>query len=107
MYNIPKNSKTQNLTLIQDMVKFNGPTKSQLYLKFKRKIFHASTLNNFIFRIDKKIGKLYIFWNTLSPTLTTNTGSAINTLTTNTGLAINTLTMNKACLTITYNYMIS
>ena len=31
-------------------------------------------------------------------TLTTNTGLAVNTLTTNTGLAVNTLTMNKACL---------
>ena len=45
------------------------------------------TLYNFIFQIKKKIGKILIFWNTLSPTLTTNTG-----------LAINTLTTNKACL---------
>jgi len=43
--------------------------------------------------IDKKN-----FWNTLSPTLTTNTGLAINTLTTNTGLAVNTVTTNKGCL---------
>ncbi len=56
------------------------------------------TLYNFIFEIDKKLVNFCFFWNTLSPTLTTNTGLAINTLTTNTGLAVNTLTTNKACL---------
>ena len=55
-------------------------------------------LYNFIFQIDEKIVNFRFFWNTLSLTLTTNTGLAINTLTTNTGLVVNTLTMNKACL---------
>ena len=48
--------------------------------------------------LHQKIGKILIFWNTLSPTLTTNTVLAVDTLTTNTGLAVNTLTTNKACL---------
>ena len=45
------------------------------------------TLYYFICQIDKKLVNFRFFWNTLSPTLTTNTG-----------LAINTLTTNKACL---------
>ncbi len=52
-------SKIQNpyLTLIQDIVKFNSPTKSQLCLKISReKYFMHLTLYNFIFKIDKKIG---------------------------------------------------
>ena len=32
----PKNKKTQNFTLIQDMVKFKGPIKSQLCLKISK-----------------------------------------------------------------------
>ena len=32
----PKNSKTQNITFIQDMVKFIGHTKSQLCLKISK-----------------------------------------------------------------------
>ena len=103
----PQNSKTQNLALIQDMVKFKGPTKSQLCLKIsKEKYFMHLTLYNFIFQIDKKFVNFRFFWNTLSPTLTTNTGLAVNTLTTNTGLAVNTLTMNKACLYLTYSNII-
>ena len=88
------------------MVKSNGPTKSQLYLKIsKGKYFmHQHYIISFS-RLTKNIGKLYIFWNTLSPTLTTNTGLAINTLTTNTGLAVNTLTTNKACLKINVNFL--
>ena len=81
------------------MVKFKGPTKSQLILKFsKEKYFEHVTLYNLIFQIDKKLVNLRFFWNTLSPTVTANTGLAINTLTTNTGLAVNILIMNKACL---------
>jgi len=38
MYNNPQNSKIQNLTLMQDMVKFNGPKKSKLYLKISKEI---------------------------------------------------------------------
>ena len=84
MYNNPKNSKTQNLTLIQDMVKFNGPTKLQLCLKIsKEKYFIHLTLYNFIFQLDKKFVNFRFFWNTLSPTLTKNTSLAVNTLTTN------------------------
>ena len=110
MYNNPKNSKIQNLTSITDMVKFYGPTKLQLCLKIsKEKYFTHLTLYNFIFQIDKKMVNFRFFWNTLNPTLTTNTGLAVNTLTTNTDLAvntlttntdlaINTLTTNKACL---------
>ena len=101
MYNNPKNSKTQNFTLTKDMVKFNSPTKSQFCLKIsKEKYFMHLTLYNFIFQIDKKMVNFRFFWNTLNPTLTTNTGLAVNTLTTNTGLAVNTLTTNKACLSL-------
>ena len=38
------------------MVKFNGPTKSQFYLKItKEKYFMHLTLCNSIFQIDKKL----------------------------------------------------
>ena len=93
-----KIKKTQNFILIQDIVKFYGLTKSQLCLKIsKEKYFMHLALYNFILQIDKKLVNFRFFWNTLSPTLTTNTGLAVNTLTTNTGLAVNTLTTNKAC----------
>ncbi len=66
------------------MVKFNGPTKSQLCLKIsKEKYFMHLTLYNFILQIDKKLVNFRFFWNTLSPTLTMNTGLAVNILTTN------------------------
>ena len=85
------------MTLIQDIVKLNGPAKSQLCLKIsKEKYFMHLTLYNFIFQIDKKMVNFRFFWNTLSPTLTTNTVLAVNTLTTNTGLAVNTLTRNNS-----------
>ena len=87
MYNNPKNPKTQNLTLIQDMVTFNGPTKSKLCLKISKEYFMHLTLYNFIFQIDKKLVNFRFFWNTLSSTLFMNTG-----------LDVNTLTTNKACL---------
>jgi len=46
MYNNRKNSKTQNMILIQDVVKLNGPKKSQMYLKIsKEKLFHAYASN--------------------------------------------------------------
>ena len=49
-----KITKTQNLTLMQDMVKFDGPKKSKLCLKIsKEKYFIYLTLYNFIFQIDK------------------------------------------------------
>ena len=83
------------------MVKFKGPTKSQLCPKIpKEKYFMHVTLYDFIIQIYKKIVKFRLFWNTLSPTLTTNTGLAVNTLTMNTGLAVKTLTTNKACLLV-------
>ena len=57
-----KVKKTQNLTLIQDMVKFKGPTKSQLCLKIsKEKYFMHLTLYNFIFQIDKKLVNFRLF----------------------------------------------
>ena len=57
-----KNSKTQNLTLMQDMVKFNGPKKSKLCLKIsKEKYFIYLTLYNFIFQIDKKLVNFRFF----------------------------------------------
>ena len=85
------------MTLIQDMVKFNGPTKSKMCLKIlKEKYFINLTMYNFIFQIKKNY-KLYIFSNTLCPILTTNTGLAVKPLTMNIGLAINTLTKNKTC----------
>ena len=62
------------------------------------------SLYNSILQIDKKLVNFRFFWNTLSQTLTTNTGLAVNTLTTNIGLAINTLTMNKACQSIIQHY---
>ena len=102
MYNNPKNSKTQNLTLVQDMVKFNGPKKSKLSLKIsKEKYFIYLTPYNFIFQIDKNLVNFRFFGTPLVPH-NTNTGLAVNTLTTNTGLAINTLTTNKACLSVMY-----
>ena len=56
MYHNPKNKKTQNLTLVQDNVKLNGPTKSQLCLKIpKEKYFMHLTLYNSIFQTDKTI----------------------------------------------------
>ena len=92
-----KIEKTENLTYIEYSL-INSPTKSQLCLKIsKEKYFMHLILFNIIFQTVKKFLSFRFFWNTLSPTLTTNTGLAVNTLTTNTGLAINTLTMNKAC----------
>ena len=32
----PKLKKTQNFTLIEDIIKFHGPTKSQLLLKISK-----------------------------------------------------------------------
>ena len=78
------------------MVKFNSPTKSQLCLKIsKEKYFMHLTLYNFIFQIEKKPVNLRFLRNTLSPTLTTNTG-----------LAINTLATNKACLQLILSYIL-
>jgi len=50
------------MTLIQDIVKFNGPTKSQLGLKIsKEKYFMPLTLYYFILQIDKKLVIFLIF----------------------------------------------
>ena len=82
MYNNKKYSKQQNLTLLQNIVKLNSSTKIQLYLKIptkKENIFVLLALYDFIFQIEKwKFS--YFFWNTLSKTLFTNTGLAVNTL---------------------------
>ena len=89
MYNKPKNSKTQHMTLIEDMVKINVPTMSKLCLKIsKEKFFMHLTIYNFIFQIEKKFANFRFFWNTLSPTPTMNTSLAVNTLTTNAGLVL-------------------
>ena len=61
--------------LISDMVWFDSPVESQLCLGiYKEKYFMHLTLYNFIFQIDKKLINFKFFWNTLSVTLTTNTG---------------------------------
>ena len=50
------------MTLIQDMVKLNGPKKSQLCLKIsKEKYFMHLKLYNFIFQIDKKLVNFRFF----------------------------------------------
>ena len=94
------------MTLIQDMFKFNGPKKSQLCLKIsEEKYFMHLTLYNFIFQIDKKLVNFGFFWNTLSPTLFTNTALTVNRLFTITGLALNILATNKACLYFILTYL--
>ena len=88
------------------MVKFNGPTKSQLCLKIsKEKNLMHITLYNLIFQIGKKMVNIRFFWNTLSPTLFTNTALTVNRLFTITGLALNILATNKACLYFILTYL--
>ena len=95
MYNNPKIQELKNC-FIQNRVKLNGPAKSLLFLKIpKEKYFMHLTLYDLIFQTYKNLNFLFL-WNTLSPTLLTNTGLPVNTLFMNIGFDVNRLFTKKA-----------